>query len=69
MKPLDWRVLADKFRACLRDDRGSALTEYSIMTMAVLPVVFYLFNPGNGLYQDARDKYELTTSVLLFPGP
>jgi len=46
------------------------MTEYIlIMMLVVLPAIFYLFNPDNGFYKGIRDQYELTTTMLMFPGP
>lgn len=64
-----WREVARKFIQCVRDDRGVAMTEYLIVTGVTVPLVFYLFHPDNGLFKTARDQYELTTLLLMFPGP
>lgn len=64
-----WREVATKFIQCVRDDRGVAMTEYLIVTGVTVPLVFYLFHPDNGLFKTARDQYELTTLLLMFPGP
>ena len=61
--------VATKLQECWQDDRGVALTEYVILNMAMLPAVFWLFHPDNGLYQAMRDQYDLTTLLLVFPGP
>jgi len=66
---LNFPILAAKFAECLRDDRGQALTEYTILTTATMPAIFYLFHPDNGLFQAARHRYDLTTTLLMFPGP
>ena len=64
------RRTLDKFVECIRDERGIAMTEYIIISSLVtLPAIFYLFNPDNGFYKGARDQYELTTTILIFPGP
>ena len=63
------RNVALKIVGCLRDERGIAMTEYLIITGITLPLVFYLFDPDNGFYQVARDQYNLTTLLLMFPGP
>jgi len=63
------RTLA-KFVECMRDERGIAMTEYIIISSFVtLPAIFYLFNPDNGFYQGAREQYDLTSMLLIFPGP
>jgi Flp pilus assembly pilin Flp len=68
--PSIWREIRRKFTKCLRDEGGSAMTEYIlIMMLVVLPAIFYLFNPDNGFYKGIRDQYELTTTMLMFPGP
>ena len=64
-----WRELVGKFICCLRDERGATFAEYLIITAITVPLVFYLFHPDNGLYKTARDQYELTTLLLIFPGP
>ena len=64
-----WREVATKFIQCVRDDRGVAMTEYLIVTSVTVPLVFYLFHPDNGLFKTARDQYELTTWLLIWPGP
>jgi Flp pilus assembly pilin Flp len=64
-----WREVATKFIQCVRDDRGVAMTEYLIVTAVTVPLTFYLFHPDNGLFKTARDQYELTTLLLMFPGP
>ena len=58
-----------KFAECLRDERGIAMTEYLIIVGILLPLIFYLFNPDNGFYKGARDQYDLTSMLLVFPGP
>jgi hypothetical protein len=66
----NWRKVAVKFVECMRDERGTAMTEYIIISAFItLPAIFYLFNPDNGFYKAARDQYELTTTLLIFPGP
>ena len=69
-RPSIWRGIRLKFAECWRDERGVAMTEYIlIMMLVVLPAIFYLFNPDNGFYKGLRDQYELTTTMLIFPGP
>ena len=66
----NWRNVAAKFVECMRDERGIAMTEYIIISAFItLPALFYLYNPDNGFYKAARDQYELTTTLLIFPGP
>ena len=70
IKKFNLRNVAVKFVECLRDERGIAMTEYLIITgLVTLPAAFYLFNPDNGFYQAARNQYDLTTLLLMFPGP
>jgi len=69
MKQFNWRCIAAKFIECLHDDRGVAMTEYLIMAGITLPLVAYLFHPDNGIYQTARRQYDLTTLLLMLPGP
>jgi len=68
-KQLSWRKLVARLLECLQDDRGSAMTEYLLVTGIMVPVAIYLFHPDNGFYKAARDQYELTTLLLQFPGP
>jgi hypothetical protein len=64
------REIMDKFAQCMRDERGAAMTEYLIVTVIImLPAALYLFHPDNGLYKDFRDQYNLTTLLLMLPGP
>jgi hypothetical protein len=70
IKQFNWRGIAATFIACMRDERGVAMTEYLIVNMYVtLPAAFYLYYPDNGFYWAARNQYNLTTLLLLFPGP
>lgn len=63
------RNIFSKFGECLRDERGSAMTEYLLITGIIIPLAIYLFHPDNGFYQSARDQYNLTSLLLMFPGP
>ena len=63
------RNLMAKFKACLRDERGVAMTEYLLITAIILPLAIYLFHPDNGFYKSSRDQYNLTCLLLMFPGP
>jgi hypothetical protein len=58
-----------KFAECLGDDRGQAMTEYLLVVGIMVPLACYLFHPDNGFYKAARDQYNLTTLLLMFPGP
>lgn len=64
-----WAAVCKRFEECIRDDKGTAMTEYLLITMALQPAVFFLFHPHNGLYKAVRDQYDLTTLFLMFPGP
>jgi Flp pilus assembly pilin Flp len=64
-----WRYLQAKFVECMRDERGTAMTEYLIVTCIMVPLAAFLFNPDNGFYQDFRNQYNLTTTLLIYPGP
>jgi len=66
---LSVRNLANRLIQCLRDERGTAMTEYLIVTAIMVPLACYLFHPDNGFYKGARDQYELTALLLIFPGP
>ena len=63
------RNVALKFAECLRDERGTAMTEYLIVSGIMIPLAAYLFNPDNGFYQEFRTEYNLTTTLLMYPGP
>jgi hypothetical protein len=69
IKQLNWRNIAGKFIACLRDERGAVMAEYLIVSGVTIPLACYLFHPDNGFYQAARDQYNLTALFLTFPGP
>jgi len=64
-----WRDLPIRFLACLRDDRGTAMTEYLLVTGIMVPIAAYLFHPDNGFYHGMRLQYDLTTTLLQLPGP
>ncbi len=68
-EPFTLGTIGRKLRECLRDDRGIAMTEYLLITGITLPMVFYLFHPDNGFYKGARDQFEVTKLLLVFPGP
>jgi hypothetical protein len=63
------RNVALKFVECLRDERGVAMTEYLLITGIMVPLAIYLFHPDNGFYAAARGQYNLTTLLLMYPGP
>ncbi len=68
IKQFNFRNVAAKFAQCLRDERGIAMSEYLIISgLVALPAAFYLFNPDNGFYQAARNQYETTNIMLVFP--
>jgi len=69
IKHFNWRNNAAKFIACMRDERGVAMTEYLMVTGIMIPLAAYLFNPDNGFYQEFRSEYNLTTTLLMYPGP
>jgi hypothetical protein len=69
IKHFNWRNIAAKFIACMRDERGVAMTEYLMVTGIMIPLAAYLFNPDNGFYQEFRSEYNLTTTLLMYPGP
>jgi len=62
-------TVAAKFKACLRDERGIAFTEYLMIVSITLALVFYLFHPDNGFYKGARAQYDRTKLLLSYPGP
>lgn len=66
---LSCRGLIRQFVWCLRDDRGVAMTEYLIVGLVTLPLIYILFDPDNGFYEAARSNYETTRILLVFPGP
>lgn len=69
IEKLNWRHISTKFGECLRDERGTAMTEYLLITGIMIPLAAFLFNPDNGFYQDFRNQYNLTTALLKYPGP
>jgi hypothetical protein len=68
-RQFSWRDIAAKFVKCLQDDRGQAMTEYLLVTGIMVPLAIYLFHPDNGFYQEFRTQYNLTTTLLMYPGP
>lgn len=64
-----WRDLGRVFIACLRDERGTAMAEYLILSGITIPLALYLFHPDNGLYQTARSQFDITNVLLQLPGP
>jgi hypothetical protein len=68
-EPFKLRTILGKLAECLRDERGIAMTEYLILTGITLPAAFYLFHPDNGFYKAAREQFDATTLLLMFPGP
>jgi len=54
---------------CFRDESGQALTEYVVLMLVVCTAAFWLYHPDNGFYMRFRDRYELTTTMLMLPGP
>ena len=58
-----------KFIKCLRDDRGSAMAEYLLISGIMIPLAAYLFHPDGGYYQELRMEYNVTTTLLMYPGP
>ena len=70
IKQFNLRNVAAKFAECLRDERGTAMTEYIIIsTFVTIPAMIYLYHPDNGFYKAVRDQYNLTSLILIFPGP
>ena len=69
VRRLSWQRVWSQWRACLRDDRGVAMTEYLIITLVTLPLVFILFHPDNGFYHAAREQFELTRLLVILPMP
>ena len=68
-KQFNWGDIPMRFVACLRDDRGAAMMEYLLVTGIMVPLAAYLFHPDNGFYQAIRSQYDLTTLLLMAPGP
>ena len=52
-----------------RDESGQAMTEYVVLMLVVCTIAFWLYHPDNGFYMQFRDRYELTTMMLMLPGP
>lgn len=69
VRRLSWRWIGTQWRACLRDDRGVAMTEYLMVTLVTLPLIFILFHPDNGFYHAARQQFELTRLLVILPMP
>jgi hypothetical protein len=69
IRPLKWPNILTKFRECARDERGTAMTEYILISAVTAMLAIYLFHPDNGFYEGAREQYELTSITLMFPGP
>lgn len=63
------RNIYSKLGECLRDERGAAMTEYLLIAAITVPLAIYLFHPDNGFYQSVRDQYNLTSLLLMYPGP
>ena len=68
-KQFNARNLAAIFLKCLQDERGIAMSEYLIVTAIMVMLSIFLFNPDNGLYQALRNQYNVTTTLLGYPGP
>ena len=66
---MTWRDMAAKFVQCLGDERGSAMTEYLLVSGIMIPLAAFLFHPDNGFYREFRTEYDLTTTLLMYPGP
>jgi hypothetical protein len=66
---ITWRNVGRKFMACLRDERGTAMAEYLILSGITIPLALYLFHPDNGLYQTARSQFDIINVLLQLPGP
>lgn len=54
---------------CLLSEDGQAITEYLVLMVITLPLIFWLFHPDNELVVALRDQLNLTNVMLLFPGP
>jgi Flp pilus assembly pilin Flp len=67
--PIGIKAILSKLVECVRDEKGVAMTEYLLVTAIMVPVGAYLFHPDNGLYQDMRAQYDMTTTMLRFFGP
>jgi hypothetical protein len=63
------RDLGGKLLQCVADERGTAMTEYLLITGIMVPLAAFLFYPDNGFYLGVRNQYDLTTLLLKFPGP
>jgi hypothetical protein len=70
IKQFSWRHIRARWAACWRDETAVAMTEYLIVSVFVtLPVVYYLFDPDNAIYQGARSQFDATTDLLMMLGP
>jgi hypothetical protein len=61
--------LKESFSASQASESGQAITEYLVLMVLTLPLIFWLFHPDNELYVALRDQLNLTNVMLLFPGP
>jgi Flp pilus assembly pilin Flp len=62
------RALVRHFVRCARDDRGVAMTEYTVCLLVTIPLICYLFHPDNGFYEAARTEFDMSRMMLMFPG-
>lgn len=68
MKVLHKRVVAALGRIW-RDERAQAMTEYVVLMLVVCTLAFWLYHPENGFPKAFRDRYDLTMTLLMMPGP
>ena len=68
-RPFAWHTVFVKFKECLRDERGSAMTEYLLISGIMIPIAAYLFSPDTGFCREFRTEYDLPTTLLMYPGP
>ena len=60
-------IIRQLFR-CARDDRGVAMSEYTIVMLVTIPLICYLYHPDNGLFEAARTEFDMSRLMLMFPG-
>jgi hypothetical protein len=64
-----WQLIFVKLKECVQDERGSAMTEYLLISGIMIPIAAYLFSPDTGFCKEFREEYDATTFVLMYPGP
>jgi hypothetical protein len=58
-----------RLMALIRDERGTAMTEYLLVSGIMVLVAVWLFDPSNPFFQVFRSQYDTTMTLLQYPGP